>query len=92
MTALADHIAFHPNLTLAAILATSRPSTGEYLGPAFTAKPQQFPLYPVVGIDSFAPVRLNFGAEPFVFDVAEVPESLHVTSRRSRVSRCFGSA
>eukprot|EP00908_Phaeocystis_cordata_P005071 Transcript_15501.p1 GENE.Transcript_15501~~Transcript_15501.p1 ORF type:complete len:368 (-),score=111.46 Transcript_15501:154-1257(-) len=63
---------------------------GEYLGPAFTARPQQLPLFPVVGIDSFAPVRFNFGAEPFAFDVAAVPASLHVVNRRMRVSRCFG--
>ena len=65
---------------------------GAYLGPAFVAKPLQLPLYPVVGIDSFSPVKLNFGAEPFAFDVAEVPAALHATSRRLRMSRCFGSA
>ena len=65
---------------------------GAYLGPAFTAKAQQLPLYPVVGIDSYSPVKFNFGAEPFAFDVAEVPAALHATTRRLRVSRCFGSA
>ena len=65
---------------------------GAYLGPAFVAKPLQLPLYPVVGIDSFSPVKLNFGAEPFAFDVAEVPAALHATSRRLRMPRCFGSA
>lgn len=51
----------------------------------------------MVGLDSFSPVRLNFGAEPFAFDLAEVPPALHATAvtatRRGllRVSRCFGS-
>ena len=46
---------------------------GEFLGPAFTAKSHHLPLYPVVGIDSFSPVKFNFGAEPFVFDLTVRP-------------------
>jgi len=65
---------------------------GEYLGPAFTAKPHQLPLFPVVGIDSFCPVTFNFGSEPFLFDARAVPASLHdAPNRKLRVSRCFGS-
>ena len=64
---------------------------GAYLGAAFTAKPLQLPLYPVAGIDSFSSVSFNFGAEPFAFDLTEAPAALHASSRRMRISRCFGS-
>jgi len=46
----------------------------------------------VAGIDSFSPVTFNFGAEPFAFDLTEAPAALHASSRRMRISRCFGSA
>ena len=38
------------------------------LGAAFRGVRGSF--YPTVGIDSACPVRINFGAEPFVFDLA----------------------
>jgi len=45
----------------------------------------------VAGIDSFSSVSFNFGAEPFAFDLTEAPAALHASSRRMRISRCFGS-
>jgi hypothetical protein len=54
---------------------------GEYLGVAFKVGEEggeegggegggaKAPLYPTVGIDSLHPVQLNFGEEPFVFDL-----------------------
>ena len=46
----------------------------------------------MAGIDSFSAVTFNFGAEPFAFDLTEAPAALHASSRRMRISRCFGSA
>lgn len=39
-----------------------------YLGAAFRGVRGSF--YPTVGIDSACPVKINFGSEPFSFDLA----------------------
>jgi hypothetical protein len=49
---------------------------GEYLGVAFNAKAMRQPLHPVVGLDSRAAIRFNFGQTPFQFDLSELPMSL----------------
>jgi len=51
---------------------------GVYLGVAFKLEGEggreDVPLYPTVGIDSSHPVQLNFGEEPFVFDLGKYME------------------
>ena len=49
---------------------------GAFLGVAFVAKPSHLPLYPIVGLDSHAPVHFNFGQRPFRFDLERLPMSL----------------
>lgn len=53
---------------------------GTYLGSPFAAKPSQLPLFPIVGIDTHAPIRFNFGQQPFAFDLAKLPAELHQNS------------
>ena len=54
---------------------------GRFLGIAFTARPSQLPLYPVVGLDSYAGAHFNFGQRPFCFDLATLPPSLTARPR-----------
>jgi hypothetical protein len=50
---------------------------GAYLGSPFAAKPSQLPLFPIVGIDTHASIRFNFGQQPFAFDLDKLPTALH---------------
>ena len=54
---------------------------GRYLGVAFTVKQSQLPLYPLVGLDTHAPVHFNFGQRPFAFDLDSLPAALTVSPR-----------
>ena len=57
---------------------------GRYLGSPFAAQPSQLPLHPLVGIDSRAPLTLNFGHTPFAFDLDATP--LELNERRGAAS------
>ena len=61
---------------------------GALVAAPLAARPALLPLFPVVGLDSPAPVRLNFGQRPFAFDLAALPQKLHATAAPS-VMRCF---
>ena len=61
---------------------------GVFLGAPYVAPAQLMPLYPLVGLDSRAPIEFNFGASPFALDTASLPPSLHrpATSKLARVT------
>jgi len=48
---------------------------GKLLGNAFTDVPEELELFPTVGIDSNGIVHLNFGMEPFRFDLVSYLEN-----------------
>lgn len=49
---------------------------GEFVSSPSAAKPAQLPLHPLIGIDTRAPLRLNFGQEPFCFNLDRVPPAV----------------
>ena len=66
-------------------------------GPALVARRELTPLHAVVGLDSHAPIALNFGSRSFAFDLRNLPQVAHenvpsASRLRSAIGSIVGSA
>ena len=60
---------------------------GKFLGVAFTAKASNYPLYPLVGLDSHCSIHFNFGQLPFVFDLGALPSDINKVTKKAAAER-----
>lgn len=61
---------------------------GRFLGVAFVAKQAQLPLYPLVGLDSHARVRFNFGQAPYRYELGGLPPSVGAKASAKAAAGC----
>lgn len=60
---------------------------GRYIGAPYVAPAGLMPLYPLVGLDSPAPIRFNLGDRPFALDLTSLPGALHATATATAAAR-----